>query len=54
MNPIDIKMLVGAQEELLKTHEQVCKNTEGGCITHIVIKERINLLKKILSPTSSL
>lgn len=44
----EIKMLLGAQEELLKTHEKICDNKSGACITHIVIKERMNLLRLIL------
>lgn len=47
---LDIKMLIGAQEELLKTHEKEC-NPEVPkifCIAHVVINERIKLLKKIL------
>lgn len=44
---LDIRMLIGAQEELLKTHIQECKNEH--CITHIVLNDRIDLLKKILS-----
>ena len=42
----EIKMLIGVQEELLKTHEKVSPNDT--CITHIVINETINLLRKIL------
>ena len=44
---LDIKMLIGAQEELLKTHEKECE-IPVFCCTHVVIKERIKLLKMIL------
>jgi hypothetical protein len=43
-----IKQLLGAQEELLKTHEQECDNVT--CTSHVVLRDRIRTLKTILSP----
>jgi len=48
----EIKMLLGAQQELIVTHKkecQICPVASHECKTNIVINDRLNLLKLILA-----